>query len=106
MRRGLTEEGEETAPQEPMPDLATVLQRFGEEIEQLLGGGEGRRKTPKDEPQAPSGDIRRPAPLEEQRADLDRRLRAELERQGLVVTGKEVARVVGQAVGKGIEWAG
>jgi len=38
--------------------------------------------------------------LEEQRVDLDRRLRAELERQGLVVTGKEVARVVGQAVGK------
>src|SRR6266478_7884981 len=41
IRRGLTEE---TAPEEPMPDLATVLQRFGEEIEQLLGGGEGRRK--------------------------------------------------------------
>ena len=30
----------------------------------------------------------------------------ELERQGLVVTGQEVARVVGVAVGKGIEWAG
>ena len=44
--------------------------------------------------------------LEEQRADLDGRLRAELERQGIVVTGKEVARVVGVAVGKGIEWAG
>src|SRR6266478_5562841 len=38
IRRGLTEEGEEPAPQEPTPDLATVLQRFGEEIEQLLGG--------------------------------------------------------------------
>jgi len=105
IRRGLTEE-EGTAPEEPMPDLATVLQRFGEEIEQMLGGGEGRRKTPKEEPPAPSGDVRRPPPLEEQRVDLDRRLRAELERQGLVVTGKEVARVVGQAVGKGIEWAG
>jgi ATP-dependent Clp protease ATP-binding subunit ClpA len=106
IRRGVTEEEGEPGPQEPMPDLATVLQRFGEEIEQLLGGGEGRRKAPKEEPPAPSGDARRPSPLEAQRIDLDRRLRAELERQGLVVTGKDVARVVGQAVGKGIEWAG
>jgi hypothetical protein len=44
--------------------------------------------------------------LEEQRADLDHRLRAELERQGIVVGGKEIARVVSVAVGKGIEWAG
>src|SRR5438128_5465859 len=103
MRRGLTEE---TVPEEPMPDLATVLQRFGEGLEQLLGGGEGRRKTPPAEPPASSGDVRRPSSLEEQRVDLDGRLRAELERQGIVVTGKEVARVVGFAVGKGIEWAG
>jgi len=33
-------------------------------------------------------------------------LRHELERQGIVVTGRDVARVVGVAVGKGIEWAG
>src|SRR5712664_2322596 len=103
IRRGLTEE-EGTAPEEPMPDLATVLQRFGEEIEQLLGG-ESRRKTA-DEPLATSADSRRPSALEDQRAELDRRLRAELERQGMVVTGREVARVVGVAVGKGIEWAG
>jgi hypothetical protein len=44
--------------------------------------------------------------LEEQRAELDRLLRAELERQGIVVGGKDVARVVAVAVGKGIEWAG
>src|SRR5206468_4877465 len=44
--------------------------------------------------------------LDEQRADLDGRLRAELERQGIVVDGKDIARVVGVAVGKGIEWAG
>jgi ATP-dependent Clp protease ATP-binding subunit ClpC len=112
IRRGLTEEGEEgTATQEPMPDLATVLQRFGEEIEQLLGGGEGRRRAAKEtaaeepSPPAAAASPRRPS-LEEQRVDLDSRLRAELQRQGLVVTGKEVARVVGQAVGKGIEWAG
>src|SRR5437867_8160778 len=104
IRRGLTEE-QGSAPEEPMPDLATVLQRFGEELNELLGG-EGRRKTPEDEPPPTSGDLRRPSALEQQRAELDRRLRAELERQGMVVTGKEVARVVGVAVGKGIEWAG
>src|ERR1041384_6602782 len=61
MRRGGTfDEG--AAPEEPMPDLATVLQRFGEEIESLLGG-EGRRKaaTPEETP-PPSAPPRRPAP--------------------------------------------
>ena len=108
IRRGLTEE-EGTAPEEPMPDLATVLQRFGEEIEQLLGGrpaGRTAEPAPEQKEDRPSGPPAVRPPLEEQRVDLDRRLRAELERQGLVVTGKEVARVVGQAVGKGIEWAG
>jgi ATP-dependent Clp protease ATP-binding subunit ClpC len=108
LRRGMTED--EPAPEEPMPDLATVLQRFGEEIEQLLGGGEGRRGAAKEaaadaeSPPPAAASPRRP--LEEQRDELDRRLRQELERQGIVVTGKEVARVVGVAVGKGIEWAG
>jgi ATP-dependent Clp protease ATP-binding subunit ClpA len=106
MRRGAVEE--ESTPEEPMPDLATVLQRFGEEIEDLLGG---RRRTTADEggeeppPSSPAVDRPRP-PLEDQRADLDRRLREELERQGIVVSGKDVARVVGVAVGKGIEWTG
>ena len=110
IRRGLTEEVEESAPQEPAPDLATVLQRFGEEIEELLGG---RRRSKADEvgegpppPTSPAPDRPPPPSLELQRDELDRKLRAELERQGLVVTGKEVARVVEQAVGKGIEWAG
>src|SRR5438552_8625079 len=109
IRRGLTEE-EGTTPEEPIPDLATVLQRFGEEIEELLGGGEGRRRAAKEaaaesSPPPAAASARRPS-LEEQRGDLDRRLRAELERQGLVVTGKEVARVVGMAAGKGTECAG
>src|SRR6266478_5659720 len=111
IRRGLTEEEGGSAPEEPTPDLATVLQRFGEEIEQLLGGrpvgraaetaetAEEKHDLPSDRPTAQPS-------LEEQRVDLDRRLRAELERQGLVVTGKEIARVVGMAAGKGIEWAG
>src|SRR6266567_921424 len=87
IRRGLTEEQEEAggAPEEPMPDLATVLQRFGEEIEDLLGGGEGRRRAAKEaaaqEPTPPPAAASPPRPsLEEQRVDLDRRLRAELER--------------------------
>jgi len=109
LRRGLTEEEGQPAPEEPMPDLATVLQRFGEEIEELLGGGrrakagEGGDAAP---PPSPAPDRPPPPSLEQQRDELDRKLRAELERQGLVVTGKEVARVVGMAVGKGIEWAG
>ncbi len=31
-------------------------------------------------------------------------LRGELEHQGILVTGQDVARVVAAAVGKGIEW--
>ena len=107
IRRGTPQE-ETPPPEEPMPDLATVLQRFGEEIEELLGGRPKEPEAPRPPEDRPAG---RPADgggpsLEEQRADLDRRLRAELERQGIVVNGSEVARVVGQAVGKGIEWTG
>ena len=107
MRRGTAEQ--EAPPEEPMPDLATVLQRFGEEIEELLGG---RRRTKTGEgeaepaPPSPAPDRPPPPSLEQQRDELDRRLRAELERQGLVVSGKDIARVVGLAVGKGIEWTG
>jgi len=38
------------------------------------------------------------------RAELDQLLRAELEHQGIIVRGQDIARVVGTAVGKGIEW--
>jgi ATP-dependent Clp protease ATP-binding subunit ClpC len=102
LRRGTTDD--ESAPEQPMPDLATVLQRFGEEIEELLGGRPASRTA--ETVVEPQKEARPSSSLEEQRADLDRRLRAELERQGIVVTGKEVARVVGLGAGKGIEWAG
>ncbi len=108
IRRGVSEEETHT-PEEPLPDLATVLQRFGEEIEQLLGGRPAGRPTETAEVEAedtPSGRQAAGSSLEEQRTDLDRRLRAELERQGIVVGGKDVARVVSVAVGKGIEWTG
>src|SRR6266851_3073548 len=96
--------GARQADSRPQEGRGDDSPRFGEELNELLGG-ESRRKTA-DEPPATSADSRRPSALEDQRAELDRRLRAELERQGMVVTGKEVARVVGVAVGKGIEWAG
>ena len=107
MRRGA--ETDTSAPEEPMPDLATVLQRFGEEIEELLGGRKRSKADeggPSETPASPAVDRPRPPSLEDERAELDRKLRDALERQGIVVTGKEVARVVGVAVGKGIEWAG
>jgi hypothetical protein len=89
-----------------MPDLATVLQRFGEEIEDLLGGRPRQAAAKASEPDRPSDRQTVRPSLEDQRSELDRRLREELERQGIVVSGKDVARVVGVAVGKGIEWAG
>src|SRR5436190_1659349 len=51
IRRGASEEAE-SAPEEPMPDLATVLQRFGEEIEELLGGRPVGRTAPTAEEKA------------------------------------------------------
>jgi hypothetical protein len=40
----------------------------------------------------------------ERRERLDRELRRGLEQMGVVVTGADVARAVGAAVGKRIEW--
>ena len=106
IKRGLTEE---TRPEEPMPDLTTVLDQVVEDFREMLGG-EGRRRTAEDGAVSlsspSSADLRRPPTLEERRAELDRLLREELERQGIVVSGKDVARVVASAVGKGIEWTG
>ena len=99
MRRGLTRN---PAADETLPDLAAVFDRIGREIELLLGGEQ--RTAPAEAP-APVPD--RPSPsLQERRDELDRLLRAELEAQGVTVSGGEVARVVSAAVGKGIEWAG
>jgi ATP-dependent Clp protease ATP-binding subunit ClpA len=101
LRRGLAEE---RPADQPMPDLATVLEQVVADFQEMLGG-EGRRKTA-DAPSPSAADVRRPPTLEERRAELDGLLRQELERQGIVVTGRDVARVVAAAVGKGIEWAG
>jgi ATP-dependent Clp protease ATP-binding subunit ClpA len=100
------------AAEEPLPDLATVFERIGHELENLLGGG-GRETEGAGEGTAAgtgaSGAPAASAPAaspQDQRDELDRLLRAELERQGIVVGGRDVARVVSAAVGKGIEWAG
>jgi len=109
IRRGLTHE---PAAGEPAEDLVAeifpMLERIGEEIERMLGGKAVRRSggqvaTPASTARPPD---RPTATLADRHADLDRLLRAELERQGIVVTGQEVARVVAAAVGKGIEWTG
>jgi ATP-dependent Clp protease ATP-binding subunit ClpC len=107
IRRGLTRERD---VDEPLPDLGTVFERIGKEIEALLGGpGEAADRTTSDAAPAPPAPSPPPAgalTLGERRAELDRLLRVELEAQGATVTGGDVARVVGSAVGKGIEWAG
>ncbi len=96
IRRGLTEEH---PPDQPLPDLATVLDQVVEDFREMLGGPAPDK--------AASAVVDRPRPsLADRRAELDLLLRQELERQGIVVTGRDVARVVGVAVGKGIEWAG
>ncbi|MGH7672165.1 MAG: AAA family ATPase [Gemmatimonadales bacterium] len=102
LRRGLAAE---RPADQPMPDLATVLEQVVADFQEMLGG-EGRRKTAGNAPAPSSAEVRHPLTLEERRAELDRLLRQELERQGIVVTGRDVARVVAAAVGKGIEWAG
>jgi len=99
LRRGLTRNPE---ADEPLPDLAAMFDRIGKEIDALLGG------TPRDQPAEAKPAPERPHPptLQEQRDELDRLLRTELEAQGVTVGGQEIARVVASAVGKGIEWAG
>jgi ATP-dependent Clp protease ATP-binding subunit ClpC len=100
IRSGLTTE---PAAAEPAPDFAAVIDQVVADFREILGGPETPRP-PAPAERAPAGPVVRP--LDERRADLDALLRAELESQGILVTGGDVARVVSAAVGKGIEWAG
>ena len=115
IRRGLTHEAAApTPPEDLLVEVFPILERIGEEIEKMLGGprraetdrgGQGEHAAvAAGQPQSASV---RPSPsLSDRRNELDRLLREELERQGIVVTGKDIARVVSTAVGKGLEWAG
>jgi ATP-dependent Clp protease ATP-binding subunit ClpA len=100
IRAGETGSADRGAP----ADLSNVLDRVVADFQEMLGGrpvgrsGGQEVAAPVEAPRTPT--------LNEQRADLDARLRLELEAQGLLVTGKDVARVVGAAAGKTIEWTG
>jgi ATP-dependent Clp protease ATP-binding subunit ClpA len=106
LRRGLTHE--EQPPGDVMIELGPMLDRIMEEIDAMFGGRAAGRSGGQAATAAPERPPARPPnrPLSERRAELDSLLRAELERQGIVVGGREIARVVGMAVGKEIEWAG
>jgi ATP-dependent Clp protease ATP-binding subunit ClpA len=96
-------------------ELGPVFQRIGAEIEAVLGGGEresgragereGGRAGEREGGRAGEG-APPPESLTDKRERLDRELRRGLEQLGVVVTGADVARAVGAAVGKRIEWAG
>src|SRR5947207_3109409 len=101
IRRGLTHEQPRQEPAEDlMAEIFPMLERIGAEIEKMLGG-EGRSKAvdggggvTADQPPPSSTAVHRPPPsLADRRAELDQLLRAELEHQGIVVSGQDIARV-------------
>jgi len=108
IRRGLThEQPRQEAAEDLMAEIFPMLERIGAEIEKMLGGPADRRTGGRvDAPEQPTArpPDRPTATLADRRAELDQLLRQELEHQGIVVGGQAVARVVGAAVGKGIEW--
>ena len=90
-------------------EIGPVLERLGAEIEKLFGGsGAGAGESGVSGSSAGSGGagsaVRESLP--ERRDRLDRELRRGLENLGIVVRGQDVARAVGVAVGKRIEWTG
>src|SRR5260370_26163288 len=107
-RGGLTHERpEQEAAEDLMAEIMPMLERIGDEIEKMLGGT-GRRGTEggkATDTAPPPASVSRPAAtLAARRTELDRLLRPELERPGIVGTGPAVARVAGAAVGQGSEW--
>ncbi|HXY20649.1 MAG TPA: AAA family ATPase [Gemmatimonadales bacterium] len=89
-------------------DVGAAMERLGAEIEKLFGGVVGDEDAAHRRPPPRAGD-REPARREtllERRERLDGELRRGLEHLGIVVRGPDVARAVGVAVGKRIEWTG
>jgi ATP-dependent Clp protease ATP-binding subunit ClpC len=103
-------DGQEEDPIEVFTrEIGPALERLGAEIEKIFGnpdreaaptdrGTEAPRHRGTDAPAQPA------ETLLERRERLDRELRRGLEQMGVVVTGADVARAVGAAVGKRIEW--
>jgi ATP-dependent Clp protease ATP-binding subunit ClpA len=98
-------------------EIGPALERLGAEIEKLFGGaGTDAQTHGRAEPEGPgaperggtegTGAAPRGESLLERRDRLDRELRHGLQSLGIVVRGQDVARAVGVAVGKRIEWAG
>lgn len=99
LRRDLPEENR-ASPDDVIGDLIPVIERIGAELDRFFG-----RVAPEPARAAAAAPTPRES-LAERRVALDAELRRELERQGVTVGAAEVARVVGAAVGKVIEWAG
>ncbi len=94
-------------------EVAPVLERLGAEIQKLFQDTDAQAHGRTDAQQAGSADASREAgtrpareSLLDRRDRLDRELRHGLASLGIVVRGQDVARAVGVAVGKRIEWAG
>jgi ATP-dependent Clp protease ATP-binding subunit ClpA len=96
-------------------EIGPILERLGAEIERLFGeGGADARTRAGPEARGPGGAAPRSRAQSEGRSEsllqrrdrLDLELRQGLEQLGIVVRGQDVARAVGVAVGKRIEWAG
>src|SRR5213592_1419293 len=108
IERGLTEERPPDEPAEDlMADIFPMLERIGAEIEKMLGGrSDSRTAGPQGTETAVRPSDRPTVTLADRRAELDQLLREELEHQGIVVRGQDIARAVGASVAKSIEWQG
>ncbi len=93
-------------------EIWPALERLGQEIDRIFGRPEDREAGTAAQPHGRTEDTAGPNPparaetLLERRDRLDREMRRGLEQLGVVVTGADVARAVGAATGKRIEWAG
>ncbi len=95
-------------------EIGPALERLGAEIEKLFGGTrtdaqtDGRAEAAGTGAQGHGGTgaATQRESLVERRDRLDRELRQGLQSLGVVVRGRDVARAVGVAVGKRIEWTG
>lgn len=85
--------------------VGPTLERIGAEIDRIFGNPD-RQGAPHESGTSSSGAPVPPSSetLLDKRDRLDAELRRGLEKLGIVVTGADVARAVGAAVGKRIEW--